>query len=231
MQLVRLWSRYLGGAGDDRLRVPGRARRRHPGRTRTRSAGCGSTCSHGCCGTSRWCRRRPLRTWPPRPGWGWSAAWTASRATSRRSGPGCSPSPGMRCWTGAAGWPAARPRRWPSNGLVERAAPDDPAAADRGGVLDPGGVGRWWRPCRPIRPRRWCCGWWPGWGWIGWRRSWASGPGTVRVLTHRGLRRLAERLGADARLQRGGVTRWPTATLGPLTCAEHPPLIVRPVGR
>ena len=27
-------------------------------------------------------------------------------------------------------------------------------------------------------------------------------PGTVRVLTHRGLRRLAERLGADARLRR-----------------------------
>jgi RNA polymerase sigma-70 factor (ECF subfamily) len=27
-------------------------------------------------------------------------------------------------------------------------------------------------------------------------------PGTVRVLTHRGLRRLAERLGADARIRR-----------------------------
>jgi RNA polymerase sigma-70 factor (ECF subfamily) len=26
-------------------------------------------------------------------------------------------------------------------------------------------------------------------------------PGTVRVLTHRGLRRLAERLGADARIR------------------------------
>jgi len=26
-------------------------------------------------------------------------------------------------------------------------------------------------------------------------------PGTVRVLTHRGLRRLAERLGADARVR------------------------------
>jgi DNA-directed RNA polymerase specialized sigma24 family protein len=27
-------------------------------------------------------------------------------------------------------------------------------------------------------------------------------PGTVRVLTHRGLRRLAERLGADPRMRR-----------------------------
>src|SRR4029450_1411604 len=29
-------------------------------------------------------------------------------------------------------------------------------------------------------------------------------PGTVRVLTHRGLRRLAERLGADGRIRGGG---------------------------
>jgi RNA polymerase sigma-70 factor (ECF subfamily) len=40
-------------------------------------------------------------------------------------------------------------------------------------------------------------------------------PGTVRVLTHRGLRRLAERLGADARIR--GVTRWAPTTLRLLT--------------
>ena len=46
-------------------------------------------------------------------------------------------------------------------------------------------------------------------------------PGTVRVLTHRGLRRLAERRGAG--FIRGGVTRWSPTTLLLLRCAEDTP--------
>ena len=50
-------------------------------------------------------------------------------------------------------------------------------------------------------------------------------PGTVRVLTHRGLRRLASSWRRRPHAE-GGVTRWMPTTLRLLRCADH--LILTP---
>ena len=72
---------------------------------------------------------------------------------------------------------ARRPIEDPAaNALAERAAPDDPAVDALEGFSTRAALARW-RPCQPTRRRRSCCGWWPGWGSTGWRRSWASGRG------------------------------------------------------
>src|SRR5215218_2484997 len=82
----------------------------------------------------------------------------------------------MSCSTGAAGPLAEGPRTcrgpgWSSRPrrMIPRPAPS--SASPRGR--------RWprWRPSPPIRPRRSCFGWWPGWGSIGWQPSWTSAPG------------------------------------------------------
>jgi hypothetical protein len=179
--------------GDDRPRVPGRAQPR--GATRTRSGGSGTTCNPACCvllGGRGGRRDLASETWL-----GWCADSTASRATSRLPGLGVHHRPARGAGLGA-GWPlAARGRRErPGRALAARDdRPPTPEGLDQGGDGDAGDP-----PRRPAR--RSCCGWWPGWPSIGWRRSWASDQGR-QVLTHRGLRRLA-RAGGRRPCQEGG---------------------------
>ena len=60
--------------------------------------------------------------------------------------------------------------------LTEQVAPDDPAATAVEGFSTRAALARS-PPSPPTRPRRSCCGWWPGWASTRWRPSWASGRG------------------------------------------------------
>jgi hypothetical protein len=163
---------------------------------RRHSGGSGATSSPACSGTSRWPRPPPPRTWRPRPGWRWFAAWTASGATNRASGPGGSPSPDEKAldWHRRAAHRATEDLL--ATGPIERAAPDDPAAGALEGLSTRAALALVatlpadqaeaivLRVVAGLAVHQVAS-------------VMGKPPGTIRVLTHRGLRKLAERLGPD----------------------------------
>ena len=159
----------------------------------TRSRCSGATSTPRCCATSGWSRRPPPRTPRPTCGWRSAGASSGSAATRPASGPGCSPWPGCAPSTRPGRPPGDPARPVPPDQLPDRPAADDPAEAaveaqatrealaliatlppDQAEVvalrviagLDAAQVGE-----------------------IVGKRA-----GTVRVLAHRGLRRLAQHL-------------------------------------
>ena len=169
-----------------------------------RSRCCGGTCSRPCCATFGWRRRRQPRIWPPTPG------CRVIRGLGRFRGDGRA----FRAWVfTVARWRAIDWRRQagrrPTNlvsveQLAERPAPDDPVAA----VLEAQSTRAALALLAELPPDQADV--------VALRvlgglevaevaRIVGKRPGAVRVLAHRGLRRLAKRMEA-AGLARG-VTR------------------------